>query len=61
MMLAALQDPGPMTRIGSADPAALTGPAAVDAVDTAGDPDGCWRSLDRRRRLTSGWAPALVD
>jgi phthalate 4,5-dioxygenase oxygenase subunit len=59
LYLAALRSPGPDTLIGTADPAALRGPAAIDAATSGDDVDECWRALDRRRRAASGWAPPL--
>jgi len=61
LLLAALSDPSPQTLIGTADPSALTGPAAVDAVDTNNDPDVCWRLAESSRRVGAAWAPALAD
>ena len=65
LMLAAMADPSPDSLIGTADPEALTGPAAVDAVAPADatepDLDACWRANDSARRDRSGWAPALAD
>lgn len=61
MFMAALEDPGEATLVGAADPGALTGPAAIDAVDIDGDHDKCWRDLETTRRQAAGWAPALTD
>ncbi len=61
MLLAALRQPGPDTLIGAADPAALRGPAAIDAVTTDDDYDSAWRNLETSRRVASGWAPALTE
>jgi hypothetical protein len=60
LYLAALRDPGPDTLIGATDPAALRGPAAIDAAATDPDEiDTCWRDLDDRRRAVSAWATPL--
>jgi len=61
LLLAAMDYPTDVNLIGSADPSALTGPAAIDAVDTDDDPDSCWRELERARREAAGWAPGLAD
>ncbi len=61
LLLAALQDASLGTLIGTADPSSLTGPAAIDAVDTDGDPDACWRMAESSRRAGAPWAPALGD
>lgn len=61
MLLAALRDQTEENLTGTADPSALRGPAAIDAVDTNDDHNGCWRSLEQTRRTASGWAPDLMD
>jgi len=61
MLLAAIRSPSPQTLIGTADPAALRGPAAIDAATTDGDYDGAWRRLEGQRRSRARWAPALAD
>ncbi len=60
-LLAALRAPSDETLIGAADPSALTGPPAIDAVDTDDDPERCWRQAEGQRRQATGWAPALAD
>jgi len=61
LLLAAIDNPTQETLIGTADPAALTGPAAIDAVDTDNEFDSCWRALEKTRRDGAPWAPALAD
>ncbi|MEZ5236722.1 MAG: aromatic ring-hydroxylating dioxygenase subunit alpha [Acidimicrobiales bacterium] len=61
LLLAALRDPSPATLIGTVDPAALTGPAAIDAATTGTDHDAAWRAREQRRRSACGWAPAIAD
>ena len=61
LFLDALADPSPATLIGAADPAALRGPPAIDAVATDDDPASCWRSAEGLRREAAGWAPELAD
>ena len=61
LLLTALQKGGEGDFIGSQTPEALTGPAAIDAVDTTGDVEASWRSLEQARRDLAGWAPPLVD
>ena len=53
--LAAVQNPGPDTLIGLADPQALTGPPAADAIVTGDDYDEAWQSFDRARRAAAPW------
>lgn len=70
MMLAAMNDPSTQTLVGAANPAELTGPAAVDAVaywrsgshrpDPA-DLETCWREHDAKRRAAASWATELSD
>lgn len=60
MYLAAMRDPGPDTLVGADDPAALEGPAAIDAATTGTDHDACWRELDDSRRSASSWATPLA-
>lgn len=61
LLLAALNDPSEENLVGRARPGALTGPAAIDAVDTDDDYDACWRTLEGSRRSGAPWAPALAD
>lgn len=63
MMLAAFDRPAPDTLVGSADPASLTGPAAIDAVaaNDATDLDECWRAQAAARRSELAWAPSISD
>ena len=61
MLLAALTDPSADHLVGAGDPAALRGPAAIDAVTKDDDHDRCWRELEGTRRAATGWAPALAD
>lgn len=61
LLLAALNDPSEESLVGTASPASLTGPAAIDAVDTDGDYDTCWRAAEGTRRSAAAWAPALSD
>lgn len=61
LFLAAVRDPSPANLIGRADPAAVRGPAAIDAVTTGDDYDHAWRALETARRQASGWAPPLHD
>ena len=61
LFLDALRDPSTTTLLGSNDPAALRGPAAVDSAATDDDYDGAWRRFDAARREASGWAPAITD
>lgn len=61
MLQAAQRERSAATLIGTADPAALRGPAAIDAATSGADYDEAWRSLETRRRLASGWAPPLAD
>ena len=61
LLLAAMDDPSETNMVGSTDPSALTGPAAIDAVDTDNDHDSCWRTLEQTRRDAAGWAPSLAD
>jgi phthalate 4,5-dioxygenase len=61
LFLAALRHPSPETLIGSAEPAALRGPAAIDAASTDGDHDGAWRRAEASRRQASGWAPTILE
>jgi hypothetical protein len=60
-LLAAMDDPTEANMVGSTDPSGLTGPAAIDAVDTDNDHDSCWRALEQTRRDAAGWAPSLAD
>jgi phthalate 4,5-dioxygenase len=57
----ALRDPSPETLIGTSDPSALTGPAAVDSAARDNDFDAAWRRFDSARRAESGWAPPIND
>jgi phthalate 4,5-dioxygenase len=59
LFLEAARAPSVETLIGTANPSALTGPAAVDSAATDDDFDGAWRRFDTARRVASGWAPAL--
>jgi phenylpropionate dioxygenase-like ring-hydroxylating dioxygenase large terminal subunit len=67
MMIAAMDRPSPETLIGTADPAALRGPGAIDAVAEPGTGDGVapgrldavWRAQEAKRRAAAPWAPEL--
>lgn len=59
LFLDAARAPSVDTLIGTSNPSALTGPAAVDSAATDEDYDGAWRRFDAQRRAASGWAPAL--
>lgn len=61
MMLAAMDDPSPETLVGTADPAALQGPGAIDAVAPLGTDDvgPLWRAQEAKRRAAAPWAPEL--
>jgi len=61
LLLAAIKDPSAKSLVGTADPARLTGPAAIDAVDTENNYDACWRSTEARRRDAVPWAKHLTD
>jgi phenylpropionate dioxygenase-like ring-hydroxylating dioxygenase large terminal subunit len=61
MLMAAMKDPNERNLVGTADPGALRGPAAIDAVDIDDDHDKCWRDLETARREATGWAPSLAD
>jgi len=58
MMLAAMDDPSTETLVGTADPAGLSGPGAIDAVAEPGqdDFDAVWRAQESKRRSVAPWA-----
>ncbi len=62
MMLAAMDDPTPEHLVGTADPAALRGPGAIDAVTDYGRDDTAqaWRAQEAKRRSAAPWAPDLT-
>ncbi|MDH5288488.1 MAG: aromatic ring-hydroxylating dioxygenase subunit alpha [Acidimicrobiia bacterium] len=60
LFLAALRDPSPATLIGAADPAALTGPAAIDAATAGSDFDDAWRRAEAARRRSAPWAASAI-
>ncbi len=70
MMLAAMNDPSPETLVGTAAPAEVTGPAAIDAVAywpsrsrrlEPAELDACWREDERKRRAAAEWAAEPSD
>lgn len=60
-MISAMDDPDDPDLVGTVQPKTITGPAAVDAVDTDGDHDACWRAAETTRRQSVSWAEPLSD
>ncbi|MEM9131912.1 MAG: aromatic ring-hydroxylating dioxygenase subunit alpha [Actinomycetota bacterium] len=61
LMLAAMKDPTPERLVGTARPAELRGPGAIDAVTEHGPDDAtqAWRAQEAKRRAAAPWAPDL--